>query len=137
MILLTDVIIAQVEVSLFGYLYTGMAEDLTEGENIHAVHQTSLGEVVSQTVGAVVFVQSSTVDVLLEVAFKVTDADGTAVFFDREEIVAFHIPVLKLKPSPENGFCFRGEVNGSVFAAFGFFGSEIDPLPGKLQICNQ
>ena len=134
MILLADVIVAQVEVSLFGYLYTGMAENLAEGKDVHAVHQASLGEVIPQTVGAVVFVQSGPVEVFLDVAFKVADADGTAVFFDREEVVAFHIPILELKPPPQYGFCSGRKINGSVFATLGFLCSEVDPLPGQLQI---
>ena len=77
------------------------------------------------------------IDVFLEVAFEIADTDRTAVFLDREEVVALHIPVLKLQPPPEYDFCFRREVYSPVFSAFGFFCSEIDSLSGKLQICDQ
>ena len=84
MILLADVIVAQIEVCLFGYLHTGVAEDLAEREDVHAGHQASLGVVVPKTVWSILLVQSGTLNVLLEVAFKVADSDGAAVFLDRE-----------------------------------------------------
>ena len=137
MVLLADVLVGQIQVRLFCDLYTGMPENFTEGKNIHAVHQASFGEVISQAMGRVLFIQSGTQYVFLEIAFKVTHADGAAVFFDREEVVTLHISVLKLQPPPNDCFCLRGEVYRSVFPAFGFFRSEIDPLPGKFQIRHQ
>ena len=100
MVLLANVIVSQIQICLFCDLYTGVSQDLTEGKQIHTIHQTSLGEVVSQTVGTVFFIQTNPVDVPLKVGFKVVDIDVAAVIFDREKIIAFHIPVLKLNPSP-------------------------------------
>ena len=84
MILLADVVITQIEVCLFCHLHTGVTEDLAKCEDVHAVHQASLGEVVPKTVWSILLVQSGTLNVLLEVAFKVADSDGAAVFLDRE-----------------------------------------------------
>ena len=96
MILLADVIVRQIQVCLFSNLNTGMPKDFTEGENIHAIHQTSFGKIISQAVGCVFFIQSSTQNVLFEITFEIAYTDGTAVFLDGEEVVALHISVLKL-----------------------------------------
>lgn len=61
----------------------------------------------------------------------------TAVFFDREEVFAFHIPVFELKPPPQRNLRFRREIHCPIFASFGFFCPEIDAFSGKLHICDQ
>lgn len=137
MMLSADVIIGQIEVSLFCDLYAGMSKNLAQSKDVHAVHQASLGKIVSQAVGAIFLAQSDPIDVPLEVGFKIMDIDVTAVFLDREEIFAFYIPVFELKPSPQRNLCFRREIYCSVFSTFGFFCSEVDAFSGKLHICDQ
>ena len=137
MILFADVFIGQVEIRLFCDLHTGMSENFAEGKDIHAIHQASLGEIISQAVRTVFLVQSDPIDVPLEVGFKVVDIDVTAVFLDREEVLAFHISVLKLKPTPQCDLRFRREIHCSVFASLGFLCSEVDAFSGKFHICDQ
>lgn len=136
MVLLTNIIVRQIQIRLLCNLYTGMTENLAEGKNIHAVHKAPFGKIVSQTMGCVFLVQSGTQYVFFEIAFKVADTDRTPVFLDREQIITFHIPVLKLEPPPQNGFCFGREVHCPVFPSLCFFGSEVDTLSCKLQIRN-
>ena len=48
-LLLANIIVSQIQISLFCDLYTGVSQDLTEGEQIHAIHQgvfSSLLEVI-------------------------------------------------------------------------------------------
>ena len=132
-----DIIVIQIQVSLFGYLHTGMTKDLTEGIDIHAVHKAALGKVIPETVGCIVFIEASPKNVLFKVVLKVADTYAAAVFLDREEVVTFYIPIFELQPPPQDGFCSGGEEDSPVFSAFGFFRSETDPSSGKFQICNQ
>jgi hypothetical protein len=83
-----------------------MTENFAECKNVHTIHQTPLCKVIPQAVRTVFFIQSGTVDVPLEICLKIMDIDVTTMIFDREEIVAFHIPVLELNPSPQSYFGF-------------------------------
>ena len=47
-ITLLDVFVRDVEVSFLRYLHAGMSEQTAQCVNVHAVHQTALGEVVAQ-----------------------------------------------------------------------------------------
>ena len=132
-----DIIVIQIQVSLFCYLHTGMTKDLTEGIDVHAVHKAAFCKVISEAVGRIVFIQAAPKNVLFKVVLKVSNAYAAAVFFDREEVVTFNITIFKLQPSPQYGFCSGREKDGPVFSAFGFFCSETDPSSGKLQVCNQ
>lgn len=114
-----------------------MTEDLTQCEDVHAIHQASLGEVIPQTVRAVIFIESSPIDVPLEIGFKVMDIDVTAMLLDREEVIAFHIPVFELNPSPQSHFSFGREVHSSVLASFCFLCPKIDSSSGKFYIGEQ
>ena len=137
MVLLANVIVSQIQIHLFCDLNTGVTQDLAECEQIHSIHQTSLGEVVAQTVGTVFFIQTNPVDVSLKVGFKVVDIDVTSMILHREKVLTFHISIFELKPATQSHFSFGGEVHSPVLSSFGFFCSEIDSLSGKLQICDQ
>ena len=136
MVLSANVIVSQIQISLFCNLYTGVSQYFTESKQIHTIHQTSLGEVVSQTVGTVFFIQTNPIDVPLEVGFKVVDIDVTSMILHREKVLTFHISIFELKPATQSHFSFGGEVHSPVLSSFGFFCSEIDPLSGELQICD-
>ena len=71
LITLADVFIIQIQIRLFCDGHAGMSQELAQCVDVHPIHQTSLGEVVSQTVGTVFFIQTNSVDVPLEVGFKV------------------------------------------------------------------
>ena len=43
-----------------------------------------------------------------------------------EEITALTVSILKLNPSTEQYLCLLGKINGTVFSALGYFGSEKD-----------
>ena len=137
LIAFTHIIVIDVEVCLFGNCYAGMTQDFTQSVNIHTIHQTTLGEIVTQTMGCVFFVQPRTGDVLAEVAFKVAHTDGATVFFDREKVITFHISVFELEPTPQGFFGFGGEEHSPFLPSLRFLRPQIDPLAGEFQIADQ
>jgi hypothetical protein len=137
MILFADVFIGQVEICLFCDLHAGMSENLTEGKDIHAIHQASLSKIVSQAVRTVFLVQSDSIDVPFEVGFKVVDIDVTAVFLDREEVFAFGVSIFELQPTSENAFGLWREKDDAILATFGVFRSQKDLFFRQFDILNQ
>lgn len=63
---------------------------------------TQLEKLLSEAVGTVFLVQARTIDITLEVGFKVVDIDVSAMIFDREKLVALYIPVLEPNPSSQS-----------------------------------
>ena len=45
---LLDILVRDVQIRLLRYLHAGMSEQTAQCVNVHAVHQTALGEVVAQ-----------------------------------------------------------------------------------------
>ena len=134
LIAFAHIIIVNVQVRLFRDGHAGMAQNLTQGVNVHSVHQASFGEVVPQTMGSVFFVQTSPLNVLAEVAFKVAYTDGAAVFSDWEKIIAFHISILVLQPPPERFLCFGREEHSPFPPTFGFLCPQIDAFSVQFQV---
>ena len=84
LIAFAHIIVIDIKISLFRDGHAGMAQNLTEGVNVHTIHQASFCEIVPQTMGCVFFIQPRTGNVLPKIAFKIADTDGTAVFLDGE-----------------------------------------------------
>ena len=84
LIAFAHIIVIDIKVCLFGDCHAGMTQDFTQGVNIHSIHQATLGKVVPQTMGSVLFIQSRPSDIFTKIAFKIADTDGTAVFLDGE-----------------------------------------------------
>ena len=126
LITLADVIIVQIKVGLLCDLHTGMPQNLAQRENIHAIHQATLGKIVPQAVRGVFLVQPTAAQILLEIGLKVADVHMAAVGFDGEEVVAFYIPVFEANPPPQDGFCFGREEYNTIFSTFGRFCSKTD-----------
>ena len=63
---------------------------------------TQLEKLLSEAVGTVFLVQARTIDITLEVGFKVVDIDVSTMIFDREKLVALYIPVLEPNPSSQS-----------------------------------
>ena len=58
MISLRNVFVIQIQIRLLCNGHAGMAQQLAQRVNIHAVHQASLGEVVPQTMGRKIVFQA-------------------------------------------------------------------------------
>ena len=84
LIAFAHIIVIDIKISLFRDGHAGMAQNLTEGVNVHTIHQASFCEIVPQTMGSVLFIQSRPSDIFTKIAFKIADTDGTAVFLDGE-----------------------------------------------------
>ena len=96
LITLANVFVVQIQIRLLCDGYAGMSQEAAQCVDVHAIHQTSLGEVIPQTMRCVFLVQTSPENVSFEISFKVTNTDGTAMFLDREEVVALYVPILEL-----------------------------------------
>lgn len=134
LIAFAHIIVIDVKVCLFCDGHAGMSQNLTQGVNIHSVHQASFGKVIPQTMGRVFFVQPCPLNVLAEVTFKVAHADGATVFPDREQIITFHISVLVLQPSPESLLRLGREEYSPLPPSLGFFCSQIDTLSVQFKV---
>ena len=58
LIALANVIIVQIQISLFGNCYAGMSQQLAQSENVHTIHQASFSEIIPQTMRRKLFIQS-------------------------------------------------------------------------------
>ena len=105
LIALADVIIVQIKVGLLRDLHTGMPQNLAQRENIHAIHQTTLGKIVPQAVRGVFLIQSTAAQILLEVAFKVADLNAATTLTNWKQKITFRISILELDPTAQDAFC--------------------------------
>ena len=63
LIAFAHIIVIDIKISLFRDGHAGMAQNLTEGVNVHTIHQASFCEIVPQTMGSVLFIQSRPSDI--------------------------------------------------------------------------
>ena len=75
---LSQILVCQIEICLFSHCDAGVAQNATEGVNIHPIHQAALGEVVPQTVRRDPLVYAAAPQIILEVCLKVADLNVIA-----------------------------------------------------------
>ena len=75
---LPQILVSQVEVCLFRHGDAGVAQNAAKGVNVHPIHQTTLGEVVPQTVRRDPLVYAAAPQIILEVCLKVADLNVIA-----------------------------------------------------------
>lgn len=95
-----NVFVVQIQIRLLCNGHAGMSQESAQSVDVHAIHQTSLGEVIPQTMGRELLIQAGADQVFLEVAFEIAHLNVAASFSDREEIFAVHIAILELQPPP-------------------------------------
>ena len=137
LITLANIFIVQIQIRLLCDGHAGMSQESAQSVDVHAIHQTSLGEVIPQTMGREIVIQTAADQILLEVAFKIADLDVAATLPNREQVVTIDITILVLQPPPQDGFCFLREEHRSILSALGDFCSKVDPSSGQFQIFNQ
>ena len=120
------IFVRNVKIRLFCHRDAGMPQYFAQGVNVHSVHQTAFRKVIPQTMRGIILTQSGPINIFLEIAFKITHADRAAVFFHREQIIAFHIAVFVLEPSADSLFRFGGEVNCPLPPPFGFLCPQVN-----------
>ena len=132
-----NVFVVQIQIRLLCNGHAGMSQELAQCVDVHAIHQTSLGEVVPQTMRCELVIQSGTNQILLEVAFKIADLDVAAPFPHREQIIAADITILVLQPPPHNLLSLFREEHRPILSALGDFCPKVDPSSGEFQIFHQ
>ena len=59
LITLANVFIVQIQIRLFCDGHAGMSQESAQSVDVHAIHQTSLGEVIPQTMGRELVIQTA------------------------------------------------------------------------------
>ena len=137
LITLANVFIIQIQIRLLCDGHAGMSQESAQSVDVHAIHQTSLGEVIPQTMGRELVIQTAADQILLEIAFKIADLDVAATLPNGEQVVAIDITILVLQPPPQDGFCLLREEHRPILSALGDFCPKVDPSSGQFQIFNQ
>ena len=137
LITLANVFIVQIQIRLLCNGHAGMSQESAQSVDVHAIHQTSLGEVIPQTMGRELVIQTAADQILLEIAFKIADLDVAATLPNREQVVAIDITILVLQPPPQDGFCLLREEHRPILSALGDFCPKVDPSSGQFQIFHQ
>lgn len=115
----------------------GMAEDLAQSVDVHAIHQAAFSKVVPQTVRCERFTQSSSPQIVFEIRLEVADLNILSAVLCGEHIIAVNVSVLELKPAPHDSLRLLGEIHCAVFSAFCYLRTQKDLPLCKVQILNQ
>ena len=103
-----QVFISQIQIRFFCDFNAGMTENAAQCVNVHAIHQTPLRKIVSQTVRGDAFIHANAPQIVFEVRLEVADLDVIACIASRgEEIISLRIPILVLNPAPHDALCLR------------------------------
>ena len=139
MLLITfaNVFVVQIQIRLLCNGHAGMSQESAQSVDVHAIHQTSLGEVIPQTMGRELVIQTAADQILLEIAFKIADLDVAATLPNGKQVVAIDITILVLQPPPQDGFCLLREEHRPILSALGDFCPKVDPSSGQFQILHQ
>ena len=109
LITLANVFVVQIQIRLLCDGYAGMSQEAAQCVDVHAIHQTSLGEVIPQTMGRELVIQTAADQILLEIAFKIADLNVAATLPNGEQVVTIDITILVLQPPPQDLLCLLRE----------------------------
>ena len=125
--------VGKIQIGIFSDGNTTVAQNPTEGVNVHTVHQTPLCKVVPQSMRGVGLINASPSQIPLEAGFKGMDFQRKSRFL-REQQFAVGIPILIAQPPLQTFGSLYREENKACPSALGIFSREADGTIIHIQI---
>ena len=121
LVTMAKISVSEIQIRIFCNGNATVTKDPTQGINIHAVHQTPFGEVVSQGVRGVGLLDTSSAQIPLEARFKGVDIQRKSGFFGKQEPAA-GVSILELEPTVQTFCCLNRKEDIACASALGIFG---------------
>ena len=130
---MTQIPVSQIRMGILCHRHAAVSQNLAEGVNVHAVHQTSLGEVVPQSVRGVGHVNACPSQIPLEPGFKEVDFQWLSALLGEHKLAA-GVPILVPQPPLEAFGGLDREENVPGAAIVGAFSRKANGSIAHVQI---